>query len=203
MKCTTESTFLMLTHVFIMTSMPIAVIPDSMRRIEMHDRIYWCDDIRMDETPMLEISTCEKKEPIIDKLKLNATYENIAVLTRDPFEVLGKGYECNKQVIQVTTYTNIFYAKYQQSTIQNLDVSEEVCRKMVETKQCGERAMACEEGVCKYEGTPDFNFSYLTTHKEQGFRCQVRTRVIKAKSKDSALFGKNCTARDNFCKMVK
>ena len=78
-------------------------------------------------------------------------YQDIAVLTRDPFEVLGKGYECNKQVIQVTTYTNIFYAKYQKSTIENLDVSEEVCRKMVETKQCGE-TIAAGQYECIHHG---------------------------------------------------
>ena len=201
MKYTTRSTLLMITYIFIFIKISAARIPDTTRSIEMQDRIYWCDSVNIEETPMLEISDCEKKESKIDNLKLDAEYKDVAVLTRDPFEVLGTGYECNKQVIKVTTYTNVFYAKYQQSTIENLDVSKDVCRNMVETKQCGERTMSCEEGVCEYDGTPDYNFSYLTTHKEQGFRCQVRRRVIKAKNQDSQLFGKKCTAKEKFCKM--
>ena len=108
MKYTTRSTLLMITYIFIFIKISAARIPDTTRSIEMQDRIYWCDSVNIEETPMLEISDCEKKESKIDNLKLDAEYKYIAVLTRDPFEVLGTGNECNKQVIKVTTYTNIF-----------------------------------------------------------------------------------------------
>ena len=171
-------------------------------RVDIFDQIYWCDQVDHN-TPVLNLIDACSWNNISTNVTLNTNhdYNDVAILSKDPFEVLGKGIECLVQVIQITTYTNFFFAKSKETKITNLKLTSDQCRLMIKTNLCNNRRMICEEGQCIYDGTPSGQFGYLTTHKEEGQKCILKNRLIKAKSIDSKLFGKNCFAENRTCQM--
>ena len=175
--------------------------------ISIKDKIYFCESITELNTPLIEIDeSCDPPaiEPdIINKIYqfANRQFNQAAILSRNSFEVSGSGYECSKQIIQIQTYVNIFFGRSIEKTNFMEQVSEEECRSMVISKTCNGRGMTCEEGVCCYESQPNETYSYLSTHKEEGFKCLVRMRIIKARRPTDKLFGKDCVATDSACRM--
>ena len=100
------------------------------------DRLYWCSSIDPKVTPFLDInSECNKDHnnlyPTNDELGLTA------VMSKNAFEVLVKGYECFKEVLQLRTYVNFLGVKYRRLTHYAVNMGNEECRDMVIDHNCG------------------------------------------------------------------
>ena len=168
--------------------------------INIQDKIYYCSTEMLRDAPLLKIDNACERKPIY-KDRLNDSYEKIALLSKDTFEIFGRGYECFKEIIEVKTRENFFFATTREETRIKVELSREQCEQMVETKTCDNRKMTCEEEVCSYEGIPKGEYTYLGSSTESGIMCLTRPRTIKAFSKDDYLFQKRCTSKDLYCKM--
>ena len=70
--------------------------------INMTDRIYVCDTIQEANTPFLDTNGC-RQDKLYKDIPLETSFNNMAVLSKDSYEVYGQGFECHKQSVLVDT----------------------------------------------------------------------------------------------------
>lgn len=170
--------------------------------VRITDRLYWCDDIDPTTTPILQIENSCVKSKANQEIIVHEGLNKTLILSKNAYEVFGKGYQCTKQQVNVITYKNIFFQTSKTTTFTNIKLSKEECIVMMTSNKCGEKKMSCEEDICSFEDIPEATYAYMTTRTIVGSRCKVRTRVIKALKATSMLFKtKDCTATKGFCHM--
>lgn len=186
----------LMTVVIIMLLLPLALGEN----ITMTDRIYLCHETQLRNQPILHKENCLEKGRYND-LNVDTEYKNTAILSKDSFEIYGRGYECHKEIIKTTTSVNFFGARSKNVERFSVRLTEDECWEMVNFNRCGPNPMTFEEEVCGFDGTPKETYGYLTTHKEEGYICKLRPRFIRTRHKENKLFGKSCTAIDHVCRM--
>ena len=95
-----------MTVVIIMLLLPLALGEN----ITMTDRIYLCHKTQLRNQPILHKENCLEKGRYND-LNVDTEYKNTAILSKDSFEIYGRGYECHKEIIKTTTSVNFFGAR--------------------------------------------------------------------------------------------
>jgi hypothetical protein len=119
--------------------------------------------------------------------------------------VFGSAYECRISELKAILKSDFWNNKLPPiKTTITLDITPELCWKLIETKSCeiGEE-LICEQTGC-YSRDPDYSNMYawwsekvITTQK-----CSYTTREITAHSIDVPLFGNdNCKVLNEFCKL--
>jgi hypothetical protein len=85
----------------------------------------------------------------------------------------------------------------------DLILTEQACRQMVETKMCGEHPLNCENGICKSNAKLEKSGPYLEHRKFEVINCLLQERFITADSIDERLFGSlTCKAKDGSCALT-
>ena len=168
------------------------------------DRLYWCSSIDPKVTPFLDInSECKNHNNLyLTNNELGLT----TVMSKDAFEVLVKGYECFKEILELRTYVNFLGVKYRRLTHYSVNMGNDECRDMVVTNKCGatkNETMKCEEEECFFERIPVDKYKWMQEITMEGIRCKLRPRIVKGVKKDSIVFGHDCKASDGYCKMDK
>jgi len=175
----------------------------------LKDDFYYCGKVDIFNTPIVAIDNGCKEipqkvqvgpKPIIP---VGKEMTGVHILSKNVHEIYGGAYECSKEIVQVVTYKNVFWARSKDKKATKVKLTRQECKLMVDTKKCNDRPMECIGKTCSYDGTPKDEYSYLSEKTMEGPRCSIIYKQVIAKYFNDTIFeGKNdkkCTVYDLFC----
>ena len=119
---------------------------------------------------------------------------------RIKFEVDGKGWECSKQLVWSDTGRYVWGSTFNNTSVKNLELTEEDCKTMVVTKRCDVNLMKFNGNKWYYDGTPEGKMNYIFPTTSFGYICNMIEVSIVAETINSYVFRVGCYVRNNSCR---
>ena len=165
--------------------------------IKLSDEFTFCSINNHNMEPVDLDQNCKSKT----NFKVHDSKRKANILIKLHDRINGEAFQCKIEILHRQTEETIFFSKYQSTRTENVKVTAEECKYMVETKICRGNKMNCNGNTCKFHGEPLEEFSYGRTRHFQNFSCSIVPRYLKAESEKSHLFGKLCTVNDEQCNL--
>jgi hypothetical protein len=115
-------------------------------------------------------------------------------------EVSGYATLCKKWTKTARMSENFFGAKYKESMVEISILSTEECRRMKETRICGDKPMTCSDKKCSYEEEPEIGFQWLTDKMATTVNCEMHEKFAVAEGRQALGFDlKGCAVDKMGC----
>jgi len=187
----------------LLTMICMFTLAESQRILNL-DRYYYCEKpVNIWEQPLIDINHLCHRPKTEKKLVTLLPPNNYTgyLWMRQPHSVEGTGVQCTKYETTIWTYKNFWGTETSESGIVYETLTRVECDLMRQTKKCNGKEMTCEDGICKYDGTPNKEYKWMSSHKDTGTSCILTNRTILAYKNESYMFGRNCKPSNLECKL--
>ena len=124
---------------------------------------------------------------------------HVAILEKKKNKVSGFGYECRVFEQEAILMENFWQDLL--PPIKNTKLNKDRCWDLVESKQCDNKDLTCEDSGC-FTPEPEYKsewYSYLFTKTIKTLKCSFRKIEITSEDSESYIFSKDCKAKQGYC----
>ena len=170
--------------------------------LAVKDQFKYCDYASPDESFLDVRSSCfNSKSKVVEGHSRLRKYH---LLNKVSNLVFGNGYECQKEVVEITLKKNFFGETSKSTNSYYAKLSKGECNDMILTKKCEGQEMSCDESSCFSKNIPSDEYKWMSTINQLGYICSIKPRVISGEKLTTKLIKpaiSACTAEKFYCQL--